>query len=44
MAKVLVTTSSVTTSVWHMFTGGFSRAMINFSENVRELQDYKFEE
>lgn len=44
MAKVLITTSTVTTSVWHMMTDSISRAISNFSDNVRELRDYRFEE
>lgn len=44
MAKVLMTTSTVTTSVWHMVTGRITRAMSNFSENVQELRGYTFEE
>lgn len=44
MARVLSTTSSVTSSVWHLFADSISRAMTNLSDNIRELQDYKFEE
>lgn len=43
MARVLEATSSVTYSFWHLFDG-ISRAMANFSDNVRALREYKFDQ